>query len=459
MYNDKWMMNRAGLINFWYYDEEEFDFLYGKLLLRGSNGSGKSVTMQSFIPLLLDGNKSPERLDPFGSRARKMENYLLGEEDTGKDESTGYIYMEFKKQDSEKYITIGMGLNAKRGKGLNSWGFVISDGRRIGKELFLYKNVGGKVPLSKKELKNRIENGGEVADDQKQYMSLVNRYLFGFDNIDDYDELIKLLIQLRTPKLSKDFKPTVVYEIMENSLQPLSDEDLRPMSEAIENMDNIKVKLEDLKTSLKAAEQLEKSYDQYNRFVLLEKSKDFTKSNEILRNIKKEKNALTTKKEEFQKQHDEADKRITDLEIRQKTLEEKKRELEKHDSYNIKVELAKLEEGLKELSKEKNQKNDSLNIKLDKERELYQEIKKREEEKTCKANEIKEKLREMDELAEAFKFHEEVFMRDEILKKMYEPYDFSYVKSQVRAYSERITNARKALEEEEAKMLNTIMDL
>jgi hypothetical protein len=98
METNRWVIERAGLINFWYYDEEEFVFSEGRLLLRGSNGSGKSVTMQSFIPLLLDGNKSPDRLDPFGSRARKLENYFLGDEDNKKNENTAYLYMEFKKQ-------------------------------------------------------------------------------------------------------------------------------------------------------------------------------------------------------------------------------------------------------------------------------------------------------------------------------------------------------------------------
>ena len=54
----KWHMHRLGLVDFWYYVNEEFSFKDGHMLLRGSNGSGKSVTMQSFIPLLLDGNKS-----------------------------------------------------------------------------------------------------------------------------------------------------------------------------------------------------------------------------------------------------------------------------------------------------------------------------------------------------------------------------------------------------------------
>lgn len=79
--SSKWQMNRAGVLNFWYYDDEVFDFSDGKLLLRGSKGSGKSVTMQSFIPVLLDGKKSPDRLDPFGSRSRRMEDYLLGEKE------------------------------------------------------------------------------------------------------------------------------------------------------------------------------------------------------------------------------------------------------------------------------------------------------------------------------------------------------------------------------------------
>lgn len=92
---NRWQMNRAGLLNFWYYTEETFDFSDGKLLLRGSNGSGKSVTMQSFLPVLLDGKKSPDRLDPFGSRARRMEDYLLGEKEiVDREERTGYLFIE-----------------------------------------------------------------------------------------------------------------------------------------------------------------------------------------------------------------------------------------------------------------------------------------------------------------------------------------------------------------------------
>ena len=116
----KWQLNRVGLVDFWYYDDQDFEAVDGRILLRGSNGSGKSVTMQSFIPLLLDGNMRPERLDPFGSRARKMENYLLEEEDD-REERTGYLYMEFNREDSDVYETIGIGLRARKNKKLETW--------------------------------------------------------------------------------------------------------------------------------------------------------------------------------------------------------------------------------------------------------------------------------------------------------------------------------------------------
>ena len=97
--SSRWQAHKMGLINFWYYDEQEFPFVKGRILLRGSNGSGKSVTMQSVVPLLLDGDLSPERLDPFGSRDRKMVNYLL-EDDDPREERTGYLYLEFKRTSS-----------------------------------------------------------------------------------------------------------------------------------------------------------------------------------------------------------------------------------------------------------------------------------------------------------------------------------------------------------------------
>ena len=83
-------------------------------------------------------SRTPSRLDPFGSSDRRMEYYFLGEE--GKEESTGYLFLEFWKEDSGEYRTIGIGQKAKRGKPMDFWGFVLLDGRRVGYDLWLYKD-------------------------------------------------------------------------------------------------------------------------------------------------------------------------------------------------------------------------------------------------------------------------------------------------------------------------------
>ena len=444
-------MNRAGLINFWYYDEEEFNFSDGRLLLRGSNGSGKSVTMQSFIPLLLDANKSPERLDPFGSKARKMENYLLGEEGEGKDESLAYLYMEFKKKQTDKTLTIGIGFKAVRGKPLRSWGFVINDGRRIGKDFFLYKDIGEKIPLTIKELQNRIGEGGKVTDGQKEYMKMVNDLLFGFSELDEYEELIKLLVQLRSPKLSKDFRPTVIYEIMENSLQPLSEDDLRPMSEAIENMDNIKSRLEELKSSKKSGEKIKNAYDKYNKFLLLEKTKTFIDENKKLSHFYKDKSILAKEKTRAQESYQSLNRDIERLSIQLETVKEKKKELDQHDSLQIKEKILQTQEEIDRLNEQIKDKNKQLDRKKEAQRKNHYEEEQYVEKKEKLHEEIEEHLEELENLSIDFAFDEHCFLQDEIEKKLEEKYDFAYIKGETRKITDKIEDGIKALEDQKRK--------
>lgn len=277
--NNRYIIHKLGFVNFWYYDFEEFLLSDGKLLLRGSNGSGKSVTMQSFIPLLLDGNKSPYRLDPFGTNARTISGYLLDDENT---ERTGYLYMEFKRRDSEHFITLGMGIKAQQNQPAKSWYFILHDGRRINKDLFLYRDAGQKIPLTKMQLKNELGDANFYTESQRAYMAKVNEYLFGFDDMDSYEELLNLLISIRSPKLSKDFKPTEIYKILTDSLKVLSEDDLRPVSEALENMDSLKDSLEENQAALKATKNIKYHYDKYNQYTLREKANYFIQGQNAL---------------------------------------------------------------------------------------------------------------------------------------------------------------------------------
>lgn len=272
--NNRWHMNRIGFVNFWLYDEETFEFADGKMLLRGQNGSGKSITTQSFIPFILDGDRAPSRLDPFGSSDRKMEYYFLGEGD--KDDVTGYLFLEFKREDTKEYRTIGIGQRAQRGKPMGFWGFAILDGRRIGYDIHLYQEIGStKLALTKQELKKCLGEDAPFTEVQKEYMRMVNKYIFGFPRMEQYEQFIKLLIKVRAPKLSKEFKPTRVYDILNDSLQTLSDEDLRAMVDAMEKMDDIQNRLKNLHSTFKDLQMIRTEYGRYNKYILAKKAQAY----------------------------------------------------------------------------------------------------------------------------------------------------------------------------------------
>ena len=377
--NSKWQIHRVGLVDFWYYDEEVFDFLEGRMLLRGANGSGKSVTMQSFIPLLLDGNMRPERLDPFGSRARKMENYLL-EEGDGREERTGYLYMELKRTESDEFLTLGMGMRARKNKKMDSWYFCITDGRRVGKDFWLYKDVESKITCTQRELKNRIGEGGKVIESQAEYAQCVNRLLFGFETQEEYKELLDLLIQLRTPKLSKDFKPTVINEILSSSLQTLSEDDLRPMSEAIENMDSLKTNLDALEESIRGARQIEKVYDQYNEIVLYNKALLLTNAAKECRDLEKKGREFIIRLEENQKKTQEEKERYEDLSREETILLEEKNSLDDSDAAKLKEKELKIRGDLAEIKKsideKQRQEEEKKEKRLEEETRMQQQIQK-----------------------------------------------------------------------------------
>ncbi|GAB3798024.1 TIGR02680 family protein [Virgibacillus kimchii] len=407
---NKWKMNRAGLLNFWYYDEEIFTFSNGKLLLRGSNGSGKSVTMQSFLPVLLDGKTSPDRLDPFGSKARKMEDYLLGEKDiVDRDERTGYLFIEFKREQTDQYMTIGIGLQAKRHKQMKFWGFVITDNRRIGIDFHLYKterHAGEthKLPLSRVELENTLSDGGHVVQTKSAYMKLVNKYLFQFETVEAYEDLIKLLIQLRSPKLSKDFKPTVIYEILEAALPPLSDDDLRHLSDTIEQMDQTKQQIEQLDREHTAITSLNQVYQTYNERIAAEQANEFLQARNRLAEVQKvyqEKNAYS---ETLEREINSLSDDIAALHVKKETVEKQEERLKSHKIWNLEKERTEETEKLQQESKQLARKNDQFRQKSRKEHQLQSTLQQIEEDISELKKEMADQLIDLMNDAESASF-------------------------------------------------------
>ena len=433
--SSRWQANKIGLINFWYYDEQEFPFVKGKMLLRGSNGSGKSVTMQSVIPLLLDGDMSPERLDPFGSRDRKMVSYLLEEGDS-REERTGYLYLEFKREDSPTYVTVGMGIRARRGRPLDKWYFGIQDGRRIGVDFQLYKDQGDKITLSRRELENRIGEGGQVFSRQAEYMAYVNRQIFGFNTLGQYREMINLLIQLRTPKLSRDFKPTVINDILSDSLQPLSDDDLRPMAEAIENMDTLQLNLEKQRKAYTAAQKIGRVFGAYNRKNLLEKTCALVACRQQAGQLteKLEKNRKELERQEGL--HGQAQEEKEKLQLEKKVREAQKEELSLNDAFALKEKSNALAEQEKQLQERLRGKKQQEATKQQREAKLKASKEQQDQELQKMLQQQSILLQEMEAPARTMGFEEHAFFEGEF--QSLGPLDTSTHRLQVRKTEETL---------------------
>ena len=304
-----------------------------------------------------------------------------------------------------------------------------------------------KIPLTKNELKS-IETGGEVTESQKEYMEMVNKLLFGYETLEEYDEMIKLLIQLRTPKLSKEFKPSVIYEIMENSLQPLTDEDLRPMSEAIENMDTIAEQLEMLKKSREAAAKVMREYDRYNEYILFGKAKAFDNSQKQLDDANKKARRLEQDIHELEDNKKQAEENKIRYANEKDALEHKKEQLEQHDSYKARKELDRVLNELEGLNKQVEQKEEAKDKKDETVRKNEESLKHQQDKLSQEEQDIHRQLEAMDERAYDVFFHEQGFMSAELKAKPDEPYRFDYIRNRP-AYTGKNKKHAKALETEQ----------
>ena len=384
---NRWQVHRAGILNYWYYDEAEFLFAGGRLMLRGSNGSGKSVTMQSLVTVLLDGVTQARRLDSFGSQSRRIEEYLLGEREISEvDERTGYLFFEYKREATEQYVTTGIGLHAKRGTGrVDFWGFVLENGRRVGKDFSLYhlghdpetgKTV--KIPLSRRELVHEVGADGQVVSSHSEYMALVNARVYGFREIGQYEELMRLLIQLRSPKLSRDFKPTVIYEILNASLPALTDEELRPLSETLANIEQTRLSLEQMRREEKAFAQLCQAYTAYNRSVLGKRASLLFGQRERLRAAERRLEAIGGEQKEAGALCAQAAAAQQSLTAEESRLREEQKALMSNEAFQAAEEKKQRLDERAQLAKRREQKADDYAAKRRRELTLTEDLRKAE---------------------------------------------------------------------------------
>src|SRR5690348_3363322 len=70
----RWRLNRAGIVNVWYYYDTEFEFSGGRVVLRGTNGSGKSRALEMLLPFVLDADR--RKMDATGAGKVRLQDLM-----------------------------------------------------------------------------------------------------------------------------------------------------------------------------------------------------------------------------------------------------------------------------------------------------------------------------------------------------------------------------------------------
>ncbi len=271
----RWRLSRAGFVNVWHYYENTFDISGGRLILRGTNGSGKSRALEMLLPFLLDADR---RNMGTGSSVRMEDLMSAGAGDQGN--RLGYMWLELRREPdadngddpATRYLTLGalvrFAISTKEAK---VWYFTTP--LRVGTQLPLLG--ADRQALSRRDLADLIteERITDVAENHRERVRAEVFGLTGRLGKERFEGLTKLLHTLRSPDVGNRIEEGRLPGILADALPPLSEDAL---TDAGQQLDGLTSTRED-QLRLEAARDHVRSFlDTYRKYVtgVLAKSLD-----------------------------------------------------------------------------------------------------------------------------------------------------------------------------------------
>ena len=249
---DRWVLNRAGVVNVYQYERETLHFAGGRLLLRGVNGSGKSTAMNMLLPFLLDGDT--RRIDAAGEQSGVLRSWML----SGRDDPQpiGYLWLEMAR--GGEHVSFGCGIKANRSTdNVTTWWWITS--RRPGLDLDL---VEGAHPLSADALRAVLAPDPVFRHDERhRYRAEVRQRLFGGADIDQH---VRLLHIVRSPRVGDRIDIDLPGHL-HDALPQLSETALLDAAQPLDDLEEHRKNVEDLRRTSSTLEALRSSYAGYAR--------------------------------------------------------------------------------------------------------------------------------------------------------------------------------------------------
>jgi uncharacterized protein (TIGR02680 family) len=263
--DDRWRLNRAGIINVFQYGIETLHFRGGRLLLRGVNGSGKSTAMNMLLPFLLDADV--RRIDAAGEQSGVLRSWMLSGRD--QPQPTGYLWLEVANGDD--HLTFGCGIKASRTSDtVNHWWFVTE--RRPGIDLDLVPSTGGgRTPLSMEQLKGELGPSSVWPKEQRPaYRAALHGRLYGGANLDQH---LRLLHIVRNPRVG-DRVDVDLPNHLQDALPQLSNAAIDDAATPLEQLEEHRANVAQLASTVRTLDALVSTYRQHARWELRSRADD-----------------------------------------------------------------------------------------------------------------------------------------------------------------------------------------
>lgn len=254
---DRWRLHRGGIVNIWQYDEQEFDFSGGRAILQGTNGSGKSRTLELLLPLCLDGDL--RQLGSKGFDTVSIRRLMLDDYDGGPNR-IGYAWIELRRAtgDGEEFLTCGVGLKASATSQQvsDSWRFVTD--ARVGVDLRLAGP--DRVPLGAAQLREEI--GADRVLDDSAFRARIAEVVYRMP-AGRYGDLLHLQRTLRNPDVGLKVLEGQLEQILSDALPPLDAGMVEQLAGSFEDLESIRENIARLSTADTALSAFLGSYSGY----------------------------------------------------------------------------------------------------------------------------------------------------------------------------------------------------
>ncbi|MEV0088157.1 TIGR02680 family protein [Saccharopolyspora sp. NPDC050642] len=326
---NRWRLHRGGIVNIWQYAETTFDLGGGRAIFQGTNGSGKSRTLELLLPLCLDGD-----LRQLGSKGFDTVSIrrLMLDEYPGGPNRIGYAWIELHRETpggGEEFLTCGIGVKAsKTSQSISdSWRFITS--RRVGINLYL---VGAdRVPLGSAQLRELL--GADCVLDDQAFRAKVAASVYGVPAA-RYGDLLHLQRTLRNPDVGLKVLEGQLEQILSDALPPLDPGLIERLATSFDDLESIRENIVRLTGADKALTAFLSTYSGYAFGALRDRADAMRTAQDRLRALRKELTGLEKQVSGKQQDRESAQETIAELERREAELESSIDALRSHPAYS-----------------------------------------------------------------------------------------------------------------------------